>query len=112
MSQSNASRRATYAAPRIQAVAHPQRETGPGALIELPAGPSRPVHLSTRSAMRLSSTRRDRLVQTATGAGLALLLAVLALASPTPAMADGHVPIAQQPGIVDGFDGAAASRGG
>lgn len=58
--------------------------------------------------MRLSSTGRDRLVQTATGAGLALILAVLALASPTPAVADGHIPIAQQTGIVDGFDGVAS----
>ena len=62
--------------------------------------------------MRLSSTRRDRLVQTATGAGLALILAVLALASPTPAMADGQIRIAQQHGVVDCVDGAVTSRGG
>jgi len=50
--------------------------------------------------MRLTSTLRDRLVQTATGAGLALILAVLALASPTPVMAEGRIRIAEQYGIV------------
>lgn len=46
--------------------------------------------------MRLSSDCRDRLVRTSTGAGLALMLAVLALASPTPAVAEGHIRGAEQ----------------
>lgn len=50
--------------------------------------------------MGFSSAVRDRLVQAATGAGLALILAVLALASPTPAMAEGCIRIAEQYGIV------------
>lgn len=50
--------------------------------------------------MGFSSALRDRLIQAATGAGLALILAVLALASPTPAMAEGRIRIAEQYGIV------------
>ncbi|KNE27120.1 hypothetical protein AFM18_13485 [Achromobacter spanius] len=46
-------------------------------------------HLSTRNTMRMSSELQDRLVQTVTATGLALVLALLALASPTPALAEG-----------------------
>lgn len=37
--------------------------------------------------MRLSPDLRERLIRTATAAGVALALAVVALASPTPALA-------------------------
>lgn len=50
--------------------------------------------------MRFSSALRDRLVRIATASGLALTLAILALASPTPAMAEGRIRIAEQYGIV------------
>lgn len=51
--------------------------------------------------MNLSPDLRERLVRTATAAGVALALALVALASPTPALAAGGVHAApSQPAAV------------
>ncbi|ARP97198.1 ABC transporter substrate-binding protein [Bordetella genomosp. 13] len=50
--------------------------------------------------MRPVDPARDRLSRLATATLLALFIAVLALASPTPAMAEGRIRIAEQYGIV------------
>ncbi|WP_192579534.1 hypothetical protein [Achromobacter xylosoxidans] len=49
--------------------------------------------------MHLSPDLRERLVRTATAAGVALALAIVALAAPTPAMA-GQTDVALQAGAV------------
>lgn len=49
--------------------------------------------------MHLSADLRERLVRTATAAGVALALALVALASPTPALA-GQAGIAVQASAV------------
>lgn len=49
--------------------------------------------------MHLSADLRERLVRTATAAGVALALALVALAAPTPAMA-GQTYVALQAGAV------------
>lgn len=50
--------------------------------------------------MRMTLVARDRVVRFVTGALLALTLAGLALAVPTPALAEGRIRIAEQYGIV------------
>lgn len=49
---------------------------------------------------RIFLSLRDRLLKIAPAAGLALILALLALASPTPAQAEGRIRVSQQFGIV------------
>lgn len=50
--------------------------------------------------MRILPATREQLTRHMTGAVLALLIAILALASPTPAVAEGQPRIAEQYGIV------------